>query len=105
MVLLRIQHPVGDFERWKAAFDSDPLDRRGSSVRGYAVHRALAEGERAHRDADDPAVVVIDLEFDEADAARAMLVRLEAMWASRPAGIAAEPRTSVLETVERVALQ
>ncbi|MFB8147674.1 hypothetical protein ACFC1W_13095 [Microbacterium sp. NPDC056003] len=95
MVLLRIQHPVGDFERWKAAFDSDPLDRRGSAVRGYAVHR----------DADDPAVVVIDLEFDEVDAARAMLARLESMWSSRPAGIAAEPRTAVLETVERVALQ
>lgn len=94
MTLLRIQHPVEDFERWKAAFDSDPLDRRGSGVRSYAVHRGV----------DRPDDAIIDLEFATVDEARAMLTRLEAMWASAPAGITGPPQTWLLETVERVDL-
>jgi hypothetical protein len=27
MYILRIEHPVSDYDAWKAAFDSDPIGR------------------------------------------------------------------------------
>jgi hypothetical protein len=30
MPILRIEHAVPDFNGWKRAFDSDPVDRKGS---------------------------------------------------------------------------
>ena len=50
--ILRVEHPVGDFERWRHAFDSDPEDRERSGVRRYRVMRAC----------EDPNYVLIDLE-------------------------------------------
>ena len=70
MTILRIQHPVSDFERWKQAFESDPVDRAQSGVRRYRILRP----------ADDPNYVMIDLEFDDPDRASALLVRLRELW-------------------------
>ena len=52
MPTVRIEHAVPNFEQWKRAFDSDPVNRKGSGVRGYQVLRAQ----------DDPNHVMIDLE-------------------------------------------
>ena len=90
MILLRIEHPVQDFDRWKAVFDGDPLDRRGSGVRGYTVSRGV----------DEPLLVDIVLEFDEVEAAVRMRGRLERLWASGPGGITAPPATWLFEPVE-----
>ena len=89
---LRIEHPVHAFEPWRAAFDADPVDRAGSGVRRYAVRRSL----------DDAAVVVVDLDFDSTEAARAMLGRLQALWATPPAAraLAGTPVTTLTELVE-----
>ena len=57
MPILRIEHPVPDFDAWKQAFDSDPLDRKRSGVRRYRILRSL----------DDPNYAIVDLEFDDAD--------------------------------------
>jgi hypothetical protein len=35
MAILRIEHRVPSYESWKQAFDSDPVDRKGSGVRRY----------------------------------------------------------------------
>jgi hypothetical protein len=35
MHILRIEHPVPDYDSWKAAFDSDPVGRERSAVRRY----------------------------------------------------------------------
>jgi hypothetical protein len=56
MAILRIQHSVPNFDAWKRAFDSDPMERRASGVRRYHVYRATA----------DPNFVMIDLEFESA---------------------------------------
>jgi hypothetical protein len=61
MPIVRIEHAVPSFEKWKQAFDSDPADRKGSSVRRYQILRLQ----------DDPNYVLIDLEFDAVRAARA----------------------------------
>ncbi len=94
MFLLRIQHPVLDFERWRMAFDSDPLDRRASGVSNYALYRGTA----------DDSFVGIDLEFTTLADAQLMLQRLQGMWASGPAGVAAPADTWILESVDRVNL-
>jgi hypothetical protein len=66
MHILRIEHPIKDFDAWKKAFDSDPIGRRRSRVRR---HRVL-------RPTDDAHYVMVDLEFDglaEAEAMHAVL--------------------------------
>ncbi|MER8184677.1 hypothetical protein [Kitasatospora sp. NPDC094015] len=85
MHVLRIQHATPDYPAWKAAFDSEPLDRTACGVRR---HRVL-------RPADDPGVVMIDLEFETADEARAVLAALREMWTKvtlvrRPEAVLAE---------------
>ncbi len=37
MPVVRIEHAVPHFEKWKEAFDRDPADRKGSGVSGKAV--------------------------------------------------------------------
>ena len=66
MYILRIEHPVPDYDSWKEAFDSDPIGRERSGVRRYRVMCAT----------DDPSRVMLDLEFDslgEAEAVKAAL--------------------------------
>jgi hypothetical protein len=88
--LLRLQHHVPNFETWKRAFDSDPLDRKGSGVRRYHVHRAVG----------DPGFVVVDLELDSAAAAEALLQRLRQMWNGPAKAVMQNPEAWVVETVE-----
>lgn len=57
MYILRIEHPVSDFDGWKMVFDSDPVGREKSGVRRYRVLRPI----------DDANYVMIDLtEFQAA---------------------------------------
>jgi hypothetical protein len=88
MTILRIQHQVLDYDRWKAAFDSDPIDRAGSGVRRHRVMRAV-------EDADD---VMIDLEFDDRDAAASMLERLRELW--RGIDVVRDPQGTLVDVVE-----
>jgi hypothetical protein len=68
--VLRIEHPVPDFDRWWRAFEADPVGRERGGVERYRVMRA----------ADDPNYVLIDLEFDAPDAAEAFLAALRQLW-------------------------
>jgi hypothetical protein len=60
MPFVRIEHTVPNFEKWKQAFDSDPVDRKGSGVRRYQVLRAQDDPNLVHlieavpTDASDP---------------------------------------------------
>src|SRR5215204_3681634 len=90
--ILRIEHPVADYDAWKAAFDSDPIGRERSGVRRYRVMRAT----------DDASHVMIDLEFDslgEAEAVKAALGEVEFDSASEAeaARAALEDPTTPLE--------
>ena len=94
MAVLQIEHAVRDFDRWKEAFDSDPVGRQQGGVRRYRILQA----------ADDPNFVVIELEFDDRTQAEAFKGRLEELWA----GSAGErlglegPKARVMETVETI---
>ena len=70
MPIVRIEHAVPNFEKWKQAFESDPADRKGSGVRRYAILQAH----------DDPNYVMIDLELDSLGEAEAYLRKMVKIW-------------------------
>ena len=90
MPVVRIEHAVPDFERWKQAFDNDPADRKGSGVRRYQIFRAH----------DDPNHVMIDLEFDGQREAEAFLGRMERIWAGPGKSVMQSPRSRIVDSVE-----
>lgn len=91
MPTLQIDHRVRHFERWKEAFDADPVGREVGGVRGYRVSRL----------ADDPSHVVVDLEFGSRAEAEAFAERLRRLWADAGPRLGLEsPTARVLETVE-----
>ena len=89
-IILRIQHAVPNFDGWKRAFDTDPIDRKASGVRRYQVHRAIAE----------PNFVMIDLEFDAAADAERVLEKLRQLWAGPGGAVIRNPEAWIIETVE-----
>ena len=88
MAVLRIEHPVPDFERWKQSFDADPLGRKEAGVRGYTISRSV----------DDPNYVLIDLEFNNADQAGAMLASLRDLWSR--VDVMRDPQARIVDVVE-----
>jgi hypothetical protein len=90
MVILRIEHPVADFDGWKKAFDSDPVNREKSGVRRYQILRPL----------DDPKYALIDLEFDTRQQAEGLLAAMRVVWSRVQDTIMSNPQAKILETVE-----
>jgi hypothetical protein len=90
MAILRIQHAVPNFENWKRAFDSDPMDRKRSGVRRYHVFRSV----------EDPNFVMIDLELDTVAEAERMLERLRQLWAGPGASVMRNPEAWIVEKIE-----
>jgi len=88
--LLRIEHRVPDYEGWKQAFDSDPADRKGSGVKRFSIMRSI----------DDPLHVMIDLEFDTAGEAEALLASMRQIWNQIEGKVIFEPRATIVEVVE-----
>ncbi len=90
MPIVRIEHTVPHFEKWKQVFDSDPADRKGSGVRRYQILRAQ----------DDPNYVMIDLEFDRLGEAEAFLRTMERIWGGPGKAVMQNPRGRVVDRVE-----
>jgi hypothetical protein len=90
MPLLRIQHSVPNFDAWKRAFDSDPVNRKASGVRRYHVHRSIA----------DPNFVMIDLEIDSVAEAERLLENLRRLWTGPGGAVTRNPEAWIFETVE-----
>lgn len=90
MATLHIEHAVTDYEIWQNAFNRFAEVRRQAGVRAETVQRPV----------DDPAYVVVDLEFDTRSEAETFLHFLSSeIWTSEanaPA-LAGTPRTSILE--------
>jgi hypothetical protein len=99
MCTLMIEHPIKDFETWKAAFERDPVGREKSGVRRYRVFRPV----------DDPNYVMIDLDFDGAVEAQAFLESMRKVWSrvdlspglAREAGaVKMTPRARIVDEVD-----
>jgi ribosomal protein L35AE/L33A len=91
MPVVRVEHAVPDFERWKAAFDSDPIDRVRSGVRSYRVSRPV----------DDSKYAMVDLEFDTLDEAESFLAALRNLWSRVEGTVVTSPQVRILEVIER----
>ena len=93
MHILQIEHPVPDFDAWKAAFDSDPIGRERSGVQRYRVLRPV----------DDPNYAMVDLEFHSLGEAQAFLAALRDLWGRVQGSIIESPRARIVEAVESTA--
>lgn len=90
MVILQIEHPVPNFEAWKKAFDSDPVNRKQSGVRHYQVLRPV----------DNPNYAIIELEFDSVDRAKGLLAAMREVWRGVQGTIIESPQVRIVEVVE-----
>ena len=90
MPVVRIEHLVPDFDKWKQAFDRDPADRKGSGVRRYQISRLQ----------NDPNYVMIDLEFDSTSEAEAFAQKMQRIWDGPAKGIMLNPRSRIADIVE-----
>jgi hypothetical protein len=90
MVILQIEHPVPNYDAWKKAFDSDPVNRKQAGVLRYQVLRPI----------DDPNYAIIDLEFDSVDKAEALLAALREVWRGVQGTIIENPQVRIVEAVE-----
>ena len=90
MYILHIEHPVMDFDGWKKAYDSDPVGREKSGVRRYQILRPV----------DDSRYVVIDLEFDTASQAEALLAAMRVVWGRVQGTLIMDPQARISEVVE-----
>lgn len=88
MYVLRIEHPVPDYDGWKVAFESDPADRERSGVRRYRILRPT----------DDPNYVMIDLEFDSRSEAEVLLGAMREVWSR--VDVMRDPQARIVEAVE-----
>jgi hypothetical protein len=86
MYILRIEHEVPDFNRWKQAFDSDPADRKGSGVRRFRILQSV----------DDPNYVLIDLEFDTSDEAQGLLAKMRRVWSGDGQRVMRNPQARIV---------
>jgi hypothetical protein len=93
MTTLHIEHAITDYSVWKSAFDRFEELRQQSGVKH---HRVL-------RPADDPAYIVVSLDFGTAEEADAFLEFLRTkVWPSPQGapGLAGTPQTRILDLCE-----
>jgi hypothetical protein len=90
MYVLRIEHHVSDFDRWKKSFDDDPIGRKKVGVRSHQVFRAI----------DDPKYVMVDLEFDSTAEAEDLLAALRILWGKVQGNIMTGPQARIVEVLE-----
>lgn len=92
MATLRIEHAISDYDTWRSAFDSFAPARARAGVRGFTIRRP----------SDDPAYLMLDLEFDTPAAAGAFAGFLrEQVWSSSSASpaLVGAPTARVLDLV------
>lgn len=95
MFTLQISYPVRDYEAFRRVFDIDPAGRAASGARSV----------RLLRDIEDQNSVVVHLDYDSKDAARAFLKRLRGQAWDKPEVIgdlmAESPTAMILEEMAR----
>ncbi|HUP84311.1 MAG TPA: hypothetical protein VM143_01465 [Acidimicrobiales bacterium] len=93
MATLHIEHPITDLDTWLGAFNNFAEARRTAGVRSQRVRQPLG----------DARYIVVDLEFDDPDAAQAFKEFLETVvWQSKDLspGLDGTPHARVLNDVE-----
>ena len=89
MATLHIEHGITDYPTWKAAFDRFQAKRSESGVTAYRINQPN----------DNPAYIVLQLDFPSVEQAEAFRNFLETKVWSTPAnspGLAGSPQARVL---------
>jgi hypothetical protein len=94
MITLRIEHKISNYDEWKKAFDSDPINRKKSGVKHYRIYRP----------ADDEMFVIIELDFDQPEQALTTQIALQKMFGSIEGRLVLGARTKILNLVETTEL-
>lgn len=90
MTSLHIEHPITDYDTWRAAFDRFAEARSAAGVIAECVTRPV----------EDPRYIVVTLDFDTRVHAESFLHFLETQVWTSPANapaLAGQPRTMILE--------
>lgn len=90
MLSVQIEHPIQDYDGWRAAFDRDPASREASGVRRYRVSRPV----------DDPNYVIVELDFDDRKMADAFLARMRGIWKQVEGTIMTGPKARIVDVVD-----
>ncbi|MEP6951749.1 MAG: hypothetical protein ABI863_20825 [Ginsengibacter sp.] len=90
MIVLQIEHLVPDYNGWKKAFDSDPVNRKQSGVKRYRIFRQV----------DNSNFVILELEFDNLAEAGSMLGSLQKLWKQVEGKVMNGPQARIVEIVE-----
>jgi hypothetical protein len=93
MATLHIEHPITDLDTRLGAFNTFADARRNAGVRAQRVLQPVG----------DPCYIVVDLEFDDSEAAHGFKEFLESViWQSKDLspGLAGVPTARVLEDVD-----
>jgi hypothetical protein len=94
MITLRIEHKISNYEGWKQAFDSDPINRKQSGVKHYRIYRPT----------DDDKFVIIDLDFDNLEQAQSMQTALHKMFGMIEGKLIFGAQTKILNVTEAAEL-
>jgi heme-degrading monooxygenase HmoA len=87
MIVVAVQHPVADYDAWKAVYDTRHPGTFG------------AKFARVNRAVDDPNMVTVVAGFDSVDAAQGMIESPDLKAAMDKAGVTAPPRIEMYEEV------
>jgi quinol monooxygenase YgiN len=94
MVTMFVKHKVNDYDNWKRVYDDIASLRQEMGVTHASVHR----------DAHDPAVVIVTHQFDDLDAAAAFANSDNLKSAMAEAGVAGPPEFWFGEDIEHTSV-
>jgi hypothetical protein len=92
MTILQIEHIISDFDVWKKAFDSDPINRKKNGVVRYSILQPV----------DNPKYIMIDLEFNNLKNAEDSLLELQKLWGKVEGKLIMNPKTRIVNKIESV---
>jgi ribose 5-phosphate isomerase len=94
MTTLRIEHRIANYDGWKKAFDSDPINRKQSGVKRFRIYRPV----------NDDHYVVIDLDFEHLEQAEAVEAALRRMFGNIEGKLVFGATTTIFNIAEEADL-
>ncbi len=94
MTTLRIEHKISNFDGWKKAFDSDPINRKKSGVTRYRIYRPVGIAD----------FVIIELDFDNIEQAQATQTALQNIFPNIEGKLIFDVQLNFLNIIEKTTL-
>ncbi len=94
MTTLRIEHRISNFDGWRKAFDSDPINRKKSGVKRYRIYQP----------ADNVDFVIIELDFDNIEHAVVTQSAIQKIFPNIEGKLVFDIRMKFLNIIEETVL-